>query len=369
VFRFREATSRGGVDLISDSATLPVVAPATIDEAAEFLADATETMRRVAVIGSDSRQGMGHEIEADVLLSTRHLTRLVAWEPDDMIAVVEAGMACVDLEEQLGERGQTAILPEGSATGTVGGMIATGSSGYRRYRYGPTRDRVLEVTLATGDGRVVTSGGRLVKNVTGYDIPRMVTGSFGSLGLIGRACLKLWPIPPVRGTVEVESPEQAMERAFRPQAVLETPARTLVYLAGTAEEVEGQASALGSEYENGHRWPDPAQGVVRFSVRVSPSKLRSAIRLLDSSWDYVAQFGVGEATVGAPGGVGEQLLELREYCESVDGSLVLLEAPSGLRSQVDAWGTPPSSIALQRRVIAQFDPLRVVNRGLLPGRL
>ncbi|NIV25710.1 MAG: FAD-binding protein, partial [Gemmatimonadetes bacterium] len=91
------------------------------------------------------------------------------------------------------ERGQTAVLPETPGSGTVGGAIASGASAWRRLRYGPIRDRVLETVMATGDGRVVKAGGRLVKNVTGFDIPRLATGSYGSLGVIGQVCLKLWP--------------------------------------------------------------------------------------------------------------------------------------------------------------------------------
>ncbi|NIR39303.1 MAG: FAD-binding protein, partial [Gemmatimonadetes bacterium] len=93
--------------------------------------------------------------------------RVVDWQPDDLTVVVEAGVTVGTLESMLAERGQTALLPEWGPEATVGGVVAAGISGYRRARLGPTRDRVLEVTIVTGDGRVVRGGGRVVKNVSG----------------------------------------------------------------------------------------------------------------------------------------------------------------------------------------------------------
>ena len=149
--------------------------------------------------------GIGHRFDPDLILSTARLDRIIAWEPDDLTVVVEAGVTVEDLEEMLAGKGQTALLSEQPGPATVGGAVAAAISGWRRFRYGPLRDRVLEVTLVTSDGRVVTAGGRLVKNVTGYDIPRLAAGSFGSLGLIARVCLKLWPLPAACATVRVSS--------------------------------------------------------------------------------------------------------------------------------------------------------------------
>ena len=345
-----------------------VLAPESAEEAAEALAEATLLGRSVRIVGGRTQQDLGYDLEADVILSTERLDRLVAWEPDDLTAVVEAGMSIEAFEETLGSSGQSAVLPERPGRGTVGGTVATGRSGWRRLRHGPTRDRVLEVTLVTGDGRVVTTGGRLVKNVTGYDIPRLATGALGSLGLIVSVCFKLWPIAARRATAVVESPEITLTTAFRPYAVLETNDRTMTYLAGTEEEVEAQAGALGGLTTDGHDWPQHPKGMTRFSVRVPPSRLRELVDQLDHH-RYVAQFGVGEVEVAADEIVIDELLALRASAEAAGGSLVILSATSELAAQVDPWGTPPPTLDIQRRLIAQFDPARILNPGRLPGGL
>ena len=346
----------------------PTLVPESIEDAASLLCELPHESR-IRIIGGGTHLGLGYRFMPDANLSTSGLNRIVAWEPDDLTVVVEAGMPVEELEKTLATKGQTALLHERPGSGTVGGALATASSGWRRYRYGPTSDRVLEITLVSSDGRVATAGGRLVKNVTGYDIPRMATGSLGTLGLIARVCLKLWPLPVASATVRVESAEEAVSRAFRPLAVLETDGKTSVFLGGTPEEIEGQAGALGAAPEDGLDWPQPPGGTVRFSVRVPPSHLRSMVRRLEGGWRYVAQFGVGEMTVGAAGAGHELLEELRAAAESVGGALVILEAPDDLRRRFDPWGTPPASLAIQRRLVNLFDPGRMMNPGILPGRI
>ena len=346
--------------------TPPLLVPETVEEAAALLCELPHESR-VRIIGGGTRLGLGYRFTPDATLSTSGLDRIVAWEPDDLTVVVEAGMTVEELEGTLATEGQTALLHERPGSGTVGGALATATSGWRRYRYGPITDRVLEVTLVSSDGRVATAGGRLVKNVTGYDIPRLATGSLGALGLIARVCLKLWPLPVASATVPVESAEAALSRAFRPLAVLETEERTSVFLGGTPEEIEGQAQALGGSPVDGLDWPQPPAGAVRFSVRVPPSHLRSMVRRIEGGWRYVAQFGVGEMTVGTDNSDHVALEELRAAAESVGGALVILDAPEDLRQRLDPWGTPPASLGIQRRLANLFDPGRMLNPGILPG--
>lgn len=346
--------------------TIPVLVPKTVEEAGALLCELPQESR-VRIVGGGTRLGLGYPFTPDVTLSTSGLDRIVAWEPDDLTVVVEAGVRVEELEKTLADKGQTALLHERPGSGTVGGALATATSGWRRYRYGPITDRVLEVTLVSSDGRVATAGGRLVKNVTGYDIPRLATGSLGALGLIARVCLKLWPLPVASATVTVESAEDALSRAFRPLAVLETDETTSVFLGGTPEEIAGQAEALRGSPVEGLAWPQPPEGAVRFSVRVPPSHLRSMVGRLQAGWRYVAQFGVGEMTVGADDVSHVALEDLRAAAESVGGALVILGAPDDLRQGFDPWGTPPASLAIQRRLANLFDPGRILNPGLLPG--
>lgn len=374
MLRLRPTAAGGGLGLsLASSADgvsgLPTATPETIEEAAGLMANLPAGRDRIRIHGGGSHRGIGYPVTSDVILSTSGLDRVVAWEPDDLTVVVEAGVLVEELEQMLASKGQTALLAEQPGTGTVGGAIATAMSGWRRYRYGPIRDRVLETTLVSSDGRVVTAGGRVVKNVTGYDIPRLATGSLGAMGLIAQVCLKLWPVPQASATVPVESPEEALEVAYRPLAVLETRGSAAVFLGGTPEEVAGQAAALDAEPTTGLDWPDHPAGAVRFSVRTPPSSLRSIVDRLDPGWRYLAQFGVGEVTVGAGEVDLEELGELRGRAESLGGALVMLDAPPSVAGAFDPWGTPPPSIEIQRRVVNLFDPGRRINRGILPGRI
>lgn len=353
------------IEGVADEAV--VVAPPTLDEAAAVLSVASEHSLPVLVWGGGTHQGMGGRVDPAIVLSTARLDSIVDWQPEDLTVVVEAGVRVADLEDLLAGRSQTAVLPEVPGDGTVGGAVAAGISGFRRLRYGPTRDRMLEVEVVTGDGRLVRGGGRVVKNVTGYDLPRLATGSFGSLGLIGRVCLKLWPLPAAARTVTL--PEARPDYGYRPLAVVEEPDRVLVFLAGTPAEVEARTAELGGGHEEGLRWPGAPAGSIRLSLRVAPRLLPDALEQIPASWSYQALPGVGEARIGAADFDPVSFSEVRRWAESHGGALVLIEAPGHVHESFDPWGTPPAGMDLQRRVVARFDPDRIVNPGRLPGGL
>ena len=344
-----------------------IVAPSTLDEAAEVLRVASDHSLPVLVWGGGTHQGLGGRVDPAIVLSTARLDTIVDWQPEDLTVVVEAGVRVADLEERLAEGGQTAVLPEVPGEGTVGGTVAAGVSGFRRLRYGPTRDRMLEVELVTGDGRVVRGGGRVVKNVTGYDLPRLAAGSYGSLGVIGRMCLKLWPLPAMTATVTL--PEPRPDYGYRPLAVIEERDQVRVFLAGTPAEVEARAAELGGRPQQGLQWPDRPDGPVQLSLRVAPGMLQQALEQIPASWSYQASPGVGEIRIGTGNFEPDLLGTLRGWAENHRGVLVLIEAPAAVYEAFDSWGTPPEGIELQRRVVARFDPERVVNPGRLPGGL
>lgn len=344
-----------------------VVAPASLEEATSVLSVASRHALPVLVWGGGTHQGLGNRVNPALVISTARLDSIVDWQPDDLTVVVEAGVRVADLETALAERGQTAVLPEVPGDGTVGGAIATGTSGFRRLRYGPTRDRVLEVELVTGDGRLVRAGGRVVKNVTGYDLPRLATGSFGSLGLIGRICLKLWPLPTAAMTVTL--PESRLDYGYRSLAVVEERDVVRVFLGGTPAEVDARAGELGGRHREGWQWPGAPAGPIQLSLRVAPRFLGEAVARIPAPWPYQALPGVGEVRIGAGTFDQAPLIELRTWAENRGGALVVTDAPPEVYDLFDPWGTTPPGLELQRRVVARFDPDRVVNPGRLPGGL
>lgn len=357
-------------DISADQAIPPAevaLAPTTLEEASEALRIATEQRMKVLIWGGGNHQGYGHRVHPDMVLITTSLNRIEVWEPEDLTIVAEAGARIAKLEEMLAQNRQTTLLPHASPTATIGGALAAGLSSYMRFRYGPSRDRVLETKVVTGDGRIVRSGGRVVKNVTGYDIPRLMVGALGRMGLIGSVCLKLIPTPEATVTVIVDDPAAALAALYRPLAVLSTPSGHSVYLWGTQAEVESQAGRLGGEIVSGHAWPPDPSGRVTWSLRLPPSRLSEGLERLPDSWDYVAQQGVGITECAAEQVEIAAAEEIRGWAESVGGALVLTNGPEILYERIDPWGTPPEGLEYQRKLVAGFDPYRVLGSGRLPG--
>ena len=337
--------------------------PATPEELAALLAEATAKRKRVLIWGGGTHQGIGYSVVPELVVFTDRLDRWLDWQPEDLTVVVEAGVTVADLEAKLASEGQTAILAEtGQPPATVGGALAAGISGFRRARYGPTRDRVLEVQIVTGDGRLVRAGGRVVKNVTGYDLPRLAVGSFGGLGVIVSCCLKLWPLAPAAATVTIGTDHPAP--VSRPLAMLADRDATRVFLSGSVAEVEDQVRRLQGEVVEGLAWPTPPLGDWCFSLRVPPAAAREMLGRLPTACDYLHQVGVGEVSIAAASPDG--MPELRRAAEAAGGSLVVIRGDDEVFAP---WGAPPATLDLQRRLLAAFDPARILNPGRLPGRL
>lgn len=339
-------------------------APASPEDVSAVLRFATEKRLKVQVWGGGSHQGYGRPEKPDLVLLTNRLDAVEAWEPDDLTLVLGSGAPVARFEEMLAGRSQTAVMPENPGSATIGGVISAGVSSLKRARLLGTRERLLEVTLVTGDGRVVRAGGRVVKNVSGYDLSRFVVGAFGSLGVVVSVCLKLWPVPPARVMVIDPDPDR-LHLLSRPLAVLESDGVTTVFLWGIDQEVEANAHRIGGELTPGHVWPDDPDRTFKWSLRVPPAVTETAISRLPGGWRYLAIHGAGEIRLGSDDAAGATAL--REWAEANAGRLVVVDSPPGSLSDFDPWGGLPQSLEIQRRLIGEFDPARVLNPGRLPG--
>ncbi len=340
-----------------------ILAPKTDGDVASILRYASEKSLPVQVWGGGTHQGYGTPPEPGIVLSTENLDAVEAWQPDDLTLVVGPGARVSEVEAMLAERSQTAVLPEVPGRSTIGGTVAIGKSALRRGRLYGTRERVLEVKVVTGDGRAVRAGGRVVKNVSGYDLARLCVGAFGSLGVIVSVCLKLFPTPPEAATARVEGPGAA-DSIARPLAVLETNEGTDVFVRGTEEEVAAKLARLGGDSRPGHDWPPDPEGPYVWSLGVAPALLPAAINALPDGWSFVAVHGVGELRAASESADGAD--SLRAWAESVGGHLVSVERPLH-EVTLDPWGRLPAGLDLQRRLIEHFDPARIINPGRLPG--
>ena len=344
---------------------MDLIHPSSKADLVDAVREANLTATRLLVVGGRRHIDKGNPSEVDAELWTTQLDRLVSYEPSEMIAVVEAGMRVGSLNRVLAEGGQEwpSDAPDDA---TVGGVIASGATSARRLRMGPLRDTVLEAEIVTGDGRLVRSGARTVKNVTGYDLHKLVTGSLGTLGVIAQVALKVRPLPRAQLTLRFDG-DLGLARALvdavpSAAAVVATPGGVELRLEGWAEEVEeetAQAASISAPVADSSDGPFPSSAPwdvkpVVAEVAVAPSRL-SATLTGEAAWGALA--GVGIAWIGLDDGDGG-LGELRDRVRAAGGIAPVIRGPGGLGND------PVCATEVQHRIREAFDP----NDILAPGR-
>jgi glycolate oxidase FAD binding subunit len=327
----------------------------------EAMRAATSAGSRVLVVGG--RQHTGDGAEADAELWTTGLDRVIAYDPAEMLCVVESGVRLGDLRSLLADGGQEWPVDEPDDA-TVGGVIAADVALPRQLRVGCLRDTVVEMAFVTGDGRRIRSGARTVKNVTGYDLHRLLTGSHGTLGVITQVALKVRPLPKAARTLVtreggIELAARLLDAVPLPTAVLAEHDRVLLRLEGWPEEVAEQARLANDVAvladADPTAWVEPAFPDARIVTQaaVVPSKLPDCV---DGEDRYRALLGVGYAWI--PCDDGAQLTRLRERVASLGGIAPVVRGSGGLGP------ADQLTVALGERLKAAFDPACV----LVPGR-
>ncbi len=349
---------------------MDLIHPYTKGDIVDALRDASATGRRVLVVGGRKHIDKGNPAEVDAELWTTQLDRLVSYEPAEMIAVVEAGMRYGELDGVLAEGGQE-WPADAPPEATVGGIIAAAVSSPRRLRVGAIRDTVLEVELVTGDGRLVRGGGRTVKNVTGYDLPRLAAGSLGTLGVIVQVALKLRPRPKARRTVrasgDLDLAARLLDAVPLPAAVLATPGAVDVRLEGWSQELDAQMEAartVTADVRAEDEAPFPARrpwedAEVVVEAAVPPSRIPRLIEAAGDAWG--ALLGVGLVSCGLVSADGP-LEALRARARELGGVAPVVRGPGGL------GGTPPA-LEIHRKLKRSFDPAGILAPGRFWGEL
>ena len=400
----REATPEDAVDGVEPAF---VAEPGSVEETSELLRLAGDEGLAVAPRGGGTKMGWGNPPrDLDLVVSTTRMNGIIEHVPGDQVVRVQAGMRLHDLQERLAGSDQMLGIDSPEMEATIGGIVAANSTGPRRYRYGTIRDIIIGIRIVLPDGTVAKAGGKVVKNVAGYDLSKLFTGSLGTLGVIAECNFRLHPKPETARAVAVElsSTAAANEAA---QAILHSQlvpsavelhwgreARLLtVLIEGIPPAVEAQAQTAShllrgfgevrtlseGEAENlGPLKPPGTGGEVALKISTPPAELAG---VLDSTLGACSRRGVtpritahagnGVTYVGLSGGDEESwaqiVEELREIWTRRGGSVVVRGAPLSFKKRVEVWGPLGSRLELSRRVKEKFDPRGTLNPGRFVG--
>ncbi|MCA1218976.1 FAD-binding oxidoreductase [Streptomyces sp. 8L] len=370
-------------DAVGGVVPAEVVAPSTADGVAEVV---RSTGGSVVPVGAGTKTGWAaRPSSCDVLLRTTGLDRIVEHVPGDLVAVAEAGVPLDALQRRLAEHGQMLALDPPEEGATLGGIVGANASGPRRLRYGTVRDLLIGVTVVLADGTTARSGGKVVKNVAGYDLGKLYTGAHGGLGVVVSTAWRLHPLPQAAGAVVV--PVADARAAGRLAALVArstlTPAAVelrfgdgggeLVLLFESIEaSVRAQSATAvallgGAEAASPPAWfgRRPA-GPLVLRLAYAPAALPHVLAALPDGASGTASACTGVAYAAVPRDT--DLGAVRAAIAPYDGSAVVLAAPEPLDA-AEHWGPVADSFGLMTRVKDQFDPARRLSPGRLLGGL
>jgi glycolate oxidase FAD binding subunit len=391
-------------DSINDI-SLPIGLPKNVEELAELITIANRDRVPVAIAGNSTKLDWGGIVTgAKSLVSTQNLDRSIAHAVGDLTVTVEAGMKFASLQAILAAAGQFLPLdPAYPDRATIGGIIATADAGSLRHRYGGVRDLLLGITFVRADGKIAKAGGRVVKNVAGYDMMKLFTGSYGTLGILTEVTFRVYPLPTNFGTViltgDPEKLAQAakfllastltpiaadvVSTAFSQALDISNTPSLVVKFATIPESIAQQSAQLleigkslglkggiwqGTQAEN--LWNGIQTGIwgttpisCKLGVRITAAV--DTIATLDRATANTAKgvihlnSGIGACALGD----AKHIAPLRSHCEASGGFVSVLQAPVEIKQQLNVWGYRGNSVPLMQQIKQQFDPANILNPG------
>ncbi len=393
-------------DSIAGVTPKQVFVPETIKDAASRIAESERTGEAIAFIGGGTDLEIGAPPDRlDVVVRTGKLDRIIEHAPSDQIIAVEAGVTLARLQEVVGAHGQRLALdPPHSDRATIGGIVAANAFGPLRTRYGSVRDLIIGISIIRADGVIAHGGGKVVKNVAGFDLPKLMVGSLGTLGMIATATFRLHPLPEVSETLLIGNRSAAAVRSLiaeMKQAQLEVAALAAIAVGSgfdVAVRFEGFRAGVVAQRD---RWSQQvrtrgtcdvlnasdaqrlwlshdairAAGPLRLKIAALPSAIEMLSdkvlppllgAMTNGGFVWYPMPGIGFVT-GTPADdqrMAAAIRSARELLLKARGSLTIEAAPLALRKLVDMWNEPGGSFSLMQSMKLKFDP----GRRLAPGR-
>lgn len=385
-----------------------IVAPASGEAVSSVLEWASREKLCVLVCGAGTKMGWGAAPrQIDILISTARLNAVVAHRHGDLTATIQAGATLAEVNRVLAQHRQWIPLdPPSADRATIGGLVATNDSGPRRHRYGAPRDLIIGVEFARADGRLAKGGGIVVKNVAGYDLPRLLTGSFGSLGVIVTATFKLYPLTAASRTLIVEPPTAAdlgalavkLSASHLTPTALEFathPLRLIIRFesieASVAQQSETATKLIADNgcearplseaaeeqfWQNHARLAQDDRGAL-LKISVLPTELADTLGTIERLAGTRGYIAAGRAGAGVfllriteDVQLQKRVIDgLRDALQLGRGSAVIVKSSSDLRTHVDVWGPIGDGLVLMKAVKQQFDPAGILSPGRGPGGL
>jgi glycolate oxidase FAD binding subunit len=424
-----------------DTSIAGIVSPATSEELAAVVTCAHQHNWRVLPCGNHSKLSWGGILSclsptphsplpppppsSLLLIRTNRLNRLIEHAVGDLTVTVEAGMKFADLQAILAQAGQfLALDPTYPEQATIGGIVATGDTGSLRQRYNGVRDMLLGLSFVRADGQIAKAGGRVVKNVAGYDLMKLFTGSYGTLGLITQVTFRVYPLPEMSETILLRGDGEAIARvaqtllssALTPTSLdfLSSPLLHNLGLGGgtglairfqgitpsVKEQVArsrevGQALGLTDisfpGIEDADLWlrlreqmtVSHHEGMITCKIGIQSSQAIALFQFLQSlalpnwSGQIHAASGLGRLTFFSESDPEKKsgaiapttLMQLRDFCQTHRGFLTVLQAPPALKQTMDVWGYPGNALEVMQKIKHQFDPKHLLSPHRFVGNI
>jgi glycolate oxidase FAD binding subunit len=400
-----------------------LISPYTQESLATIVKYAGENRLSILPCGSGSKLSWGGLVkDAQLVVSTQKCDRIIEHAVGDLTVTVEAGVKMCDLQKILAQSNQFLPLdPAYPDSATIGGIVATADSGSWRQRYGGIRDLVLGLSFVRFDGQIAKAGGRVVKNVAGYDLMKLFAGSYGTLGIISQVTFRLYPLPEASQTIVLTGEANAIAKATQTilMSSLTPTAAQILSSASSARleigremglmlrfqsivesikeqvaQVESIARQLGlktslyrdcppgsgkADRDEIYLWQRLQQAIqipcsnesVTCKIGIMP---KGAVKILEQCDRLTSDRGLG--TINISSGLGKlhfltldinEIQKMRSLLQENRGFLTLLEAPISLKQKLDPWGYTGNALEIMRRLKEKFDPNNIFSPGCFIG--